>query len=119
MTEKRYRTFAYNDGSGMWGINDDVASYTIAYFDNHIGAEHLCELLNALHEENQKLLTLNNMKKGALVEAVKDLTDENEQLKQIISNYEKAIDKVFDNIVFADKNAIQSLKKQLKMELQE
>ena len=26
------------------------------------------DLLNALHEENQKLLTLSNMKKGALVE---------------------------------------------------
>ena len=49
----------------------------------------------------------------------KHLKNENEQLKQTISNYEKTIDKVFNNIVFADKNAIQSLKKQLKEELKE
>lgn len=41
----------------------------------------------------------------------------NMNLEKTISSYEETIDKVFDNIVFADKNAIQSLKKQLKKEL--
>ena len=49
------------------------------------------ELLNMLHEENQKLLTLSNMKKGALVEAVKELTEENEQLKEIIVSQRNTI----------------------------
>lgn len=53
-------------------------------YDNEklIGMKDIVEVMNILHEENQKLFTLSNMKKGALVEAIKDLTDENEQLKK-------------------------------------
>ena len=47
-----------------------------------IEIERVVDLLNKLNKENQKLLTLINMKKGALVGAIKDLTKENEQLKQ-------------------------------------
>ena len=42
---------------------------------------HIVKLLNELHDENQKLLTLSNIQKRALVEAIKDLTKENEKLK--------------------------------------
>ena len=41
----------------------------------------IVKLLNELHDENQKLLTLSNIQKKALVEAIKDLTKENEKLK--------------------------------------
>lgn len=42
---------------------------------------HILKLLNELYEENQKLLTLSNIQKRALVGAIKDLTKENEELK--------------------------------------
>ena len=41
----------------------------------------IVKLLNELYDENQKLLTLSNIQKKALVEAIKDLTKENEKLK--------------------------------------
>jgi hypothetical protein len=55
MTEnKRFRVFKYPDCK-EYGVSDDIAEYTLARFDNHFEAEGLCELLNELHEENQKL----------------------------------------------------------------
>lgn len=42
---------------------------------------HIVKLLNELYDENQKLLTLSNIQKKALVGAIKDLTKENEELK--------------------------------------
>lgn len=41
----------------------------------------IVKLLNELHDENQKLLTLNNIQKRALIGTIKDLTKENEELK--------------------------------------
>ena len=75
MTEKR---FTLNRVGRERIIDGIVDNETDELLDNQMD---FCERLNALHEENQKLLTLSNMKKGALVEAVKDLTKENEQLK--------------------------------------
>ena len=42
---------------------------------------HIVKLLNELYDENQKLLTLSNIQKGALVKTIEDLTKENEELK--------------------------------------
>ena len=72
MTENKRFELAYEKGN-WWAVRDG---------DITLWKEEVISLLNVLHEENQKLLTLSNMKKGALVEAVKDLTKENEQLKQ-------------------------------------
>lgn len=72
MTENKRFKLAYEKGN-WWAVRDG---------DITLWKEEVISLLNVLHEENQKLLTLSNMKKGALVEAVKDLTKENEQLKQ-------------------------------------
>lgn len=71
MTENKRFKLAYEKGN-WWAVRDG---------DITLWKEEVISLLNVLHEENQKLLTLSNMKKGALVEAVKDLTKENEQLK--------------------------------------
>ena len=74
MTENKRFELAYEKGN-WWAVRDG---------DITLWKEEVISLLNVLHEENQKLLTLSNMKKGALVEAVKDLTKENEQLKHRI-----------------------------------
>lgn len=74
MTETKRFEFAYEKGN-LWAVRDG---------DITLSKEEVIYLLNVLHEENQKLLTLSNMKKGALVEAIKDLTKENEQLKHHI-----------------------------------
>ena len=49
--------------------------------ENLIRVKDIVKLMNALHEENQKLLTLSNIQKRALVKTIKDLTKENEELK--------------------------------------
>ena len=49
--------------------------------ENLIRVKDIVKLMNALHEENQKLLTLRNIQKKALVKTIKDLTKENEELK--------------------------------------
>ena len=49
--------------------------------ENLIRVKDIVKLMNALHEENQKLLTLSNIQKGALVKTIEDLTKENEELK--------------------------------------
>ena len=50
MTEnKRFRVFKFYDGSNMYGVSDDLAQYTVAFFDNNIDAKGLCELLNELN----------------------------------------------------------------------
>ena len=49
--------------------------------ENIIRVKDIVKLMNALHEENQKLLTLSNIQKRALVKTIKDLTKENEELK--------------------------------------
>lgn len=72
MTENKRFELAYEKGN-WWAVRDG---------DITLWKEEVIHLLNELYEENEKLLTLSNMKKGALVEAVKDLTKENEQLKQ-------------------------------------
>ena len=74
MTENKRFELAYEKGN-WWAVRDG---------DITLWKEEVISLLNVLHEENQKLLTLSNMKKEALVEAVKDLTKENEQLKHRI-----------------------------------
>lgn len=52
-------------------------------YDNEklIRVKDIVKLMNALNEENQKLLTLSNIQKRALVKTIKDLTKENEELK--------------------------------------
>ena len=56
---------------------------TNAIVDNGIPCtqRYIVKLLNELYDENQKLLTLSNIQKKALVGAIKDLTKENEELK--------------------------------------
>ena len=49
--------------------------------ENLIRVKDIVKLMNALHEENQKLLTLSNIQKEALVKTIEDLTKENEELK--------------------------------------
>ena len=66
MTEKRF----IMEGTGFVYDNEKL-----------IRVKDIVKLMNALHEENQKLLTLNNIQKRALVKAIKDLTKENEELK--------------------------------------
>lgn len=74
MTEKRF-TLSERD---LNEINN-----TNAIVDNGIPCtqRYIVKLLNELHDENQKLLTLNNIQKKALVKTIKDLTKENEELK--------------------------------------
>lgn len=81
MTENKRFELAYEKGN-WWAVRDG---------DITLWKEEVISLLNVLHEENQKLLTLSNMKKGALVEAVKDLTKENEQLKHRIEELRKEL----------------------------
>ena len=81
MTENKRFKLAYEKGN-WWAVRDG---------DITLWKEEVISLLNVLHEENQKLLTLSNMKKGALVEAVKDLTKENEQLKHRIEELRKEL----------------------------
>ena len=81
MTETKRFELAYEKGN-WWAVRDG---------DITLWKEEVIHLLNELHEENQKLLTLSNMKKGALVEAVKDLTKENEQLKYRIEELRKEL----------------------------
>lgn len=61
-----------NEINNSNAIADDGIPYT---------QRQIVKLLNELHDENQKLLTLSNIQKKALVEAIKDLTKENEKLK--------------------------------------
>lgn len=74
MTEKRF-TLSERD---LNEINN-----TNAIVDNGIPCtqRYIVKLLNELHDENQKLLTLSNIQKKALVKTIKDLTKENEELK--------------------------------------
>lgn len=74
-------------------------------YDNEklIGMKDIVEVMNILHEENKKLFTVSNMKKRVLVEAIKDLTEENEQLQNQIDEleddnekYSKSLDKLED-----------------------
>ena len=81
MTETKRFELAYEKGN-WWAVRDG---------DITLWKEEVIHLLNELHEENEKLLTLSNMKKGALVEAVKDLTKENEQLKYHIEKLRKEL----------------------------
>lgn len=81
MTQNKRFELAYEKGN-WWAVRDG---------DITLWKEEVISLLNVLHEENQKLLTLSNMKKGALVEAVKDLTKENEQLKHRIEELRKEL----------------------------
>jgi len=78
MTEKRYSRMTNHYGTSR--------TYCTGIYDNKNNRElqnsnQVIMELNALNEENQKLLTLSNMKKGALVEAVKQLEEENRQMK--------------------------------------
>ncbi len=63
--------------------------WTVRDRDTTLRKEEVIHLLNVLYEENQKLLTLSNMKKAALIEAIKDLTEKNEQLKYHIEKLRK------------------------------
>ena len=81
MTKNKRFELAYEKGN-WWAVRDG---------DITLWKEEVIHLLNELHEENEKLLTLSNMKKGALVEAVKDLTKENEQLKYHIEKLRKEL----------------------------
>lgn len=74
MTEKRF-TLSERD---LNEINN-----TNAIVDNGIPCtqRHIVKLLNELYDENQKLLTLSNIQKKALVKTIKDLTKENEELE--------------------------------------
>lgn len=87
MTEnKRYRVFKYIDCE-KYGVSDDVAEYTLARFDNHFEAEGLCDLLNELAEENEQLKQAISDWKGSydeLYQDIKILEKENEQLKSFI-----------------------------------
>ena len=81
MTENKRFKLAYEKGN-WWAVRDG---------DITLWKEEVIHLLNELYEENQKLLTLTNMKKGALVEAIKELTKENEQLKYHIEKLRKEL----------------------------
>ena len=101
MTEnKRYRVFKYHDCE-EYGVSDDVAEYTLARFDNHFEAEGLCELLNELHEENRELQRhLDVMRSGALTDdkRIKELYNENEQLKRQMKKLESQLYCPYDSI---------------------
>ena len=69
MTEnKRFRIFKYLDCK-EYGVSDDIAEYTLARFDNHFEAEELCEVLNELNDENQRLKRDNETLKVYLEQA--------------------------------------------------
>ena len=74
MTEKRF-TLSERD------LNEINNSNAIADDGIPCTQRHIVKLLNELYDENQKLLTLSNIQKKALVGAIKDLTKENEELK--------------------------------------
>lgn len=101
MTEKRFE-LAYEKGN-WWAVRDG---------DITLWKEEVVSLLNVLYEENQKLLTLSNMKKGALVEAVKDLTKENEQLKHRIEELRKELSNCEEDYNMQDME-IKALRKEL------
>lgn len=98
---KRFK-LAYEKGN-WWAVRDG---------DITLWKEEVISLLNVLHEENQKLLTLSNMKKGALVEAVKDLTKENEQLKYRIEELRKELSNCEEDYNMQDME-IKALRKEL------
>lgn len=102
MTETKRFELAYEKGN-WWAVRDG---------DITLWKEEVIHLLNELHEENQKLLTLSNMKKGALVEAVKDLTKENEQLKYRIEELRKELSNCEEDYNMQDME-IKALRKEL------
>ena len=102
MTETKRFELAYEKGN-WWAVRDG---------DITLWKEEVVSLLNVFHEENQKLLTLSNMKKGALVEAVKDLTKENEQLKHRIEELRKELSNCEEDYNMQDME-IKALRKEL------
>ena len=52
MTAKRFRVIKVDD---MYGVSDDLAEYTFAWDKSKLIMDNLCDLLNALHEENQHI----------------------------------------------------------------
>lgn len=102
MTKNKRFELAYEKGN-WWAVRDG---------DITLWKEEVISLLNVLHEENQKLLTLSNMKKGALVEAVKDLTKENEQLKHRIEELRKELSNCEEDYNMQDME-IKALRKEL------
>lgn len=102
MTENKRFKLAYEKGN-WWAVRDR---------DITLRKEEVIYLLNVLYEENQKLLTLSNMKKGALVEAVKDLTKENEQLKHRIEELRKELSNCEEDYNMQDME-IKALRKEL------
>ena len=99
MTENKRFELAYEKGN-WWAVRDG---------DITLWKEEVIHLLNELHEENQKLLTLSNMKKGALVEAIKDLTKENEELKQRNDRQAKQLDRLYSLIEEKDWTALSDI----------
>ena len=105
MTEKRYYKKDYDELYYIFDsktLSEKEFEEKVEYdgydvFADSLTSKEVVDLLNELHEENQKLLTLSNMKKGALVEAVKDLIKENEQLKQQLADIDKLIDDLGHN----------------------
>ena len=102
MTENKRFKCVYKKGN-YWTVRDR---------DTTLRKEEVIHLLNVLYEENQKLLTLTNMKKGALVEAIKDLTKENEQLKHRIEELRKELSNCEEDYNMQDME-IKALRKEL------
>lgn len=92
MTENKRFELAYEKDNG-WAVRDR---------DITLRKEEVIHLLNGIYEDNQKLLTLSNMKKGALVEAVKDLTKENEQLKYHIEKLRKELNNCEEDYILEE-----------------
>ena len=56
MTKKRFRVFKIDE---MYGVSDDKAEYTVAWDNSKLIMDNLCDLLNELNDENERLLKAN------------------------------------------------------------
>ena len=82
MTVKRFRVIKVDD---MYGVSDDLAEYTVAWDKSKLIMDNLCDLLNELHKENQALKSDRaRYEEECRLDVFKELTEENEQLKNNI-----------------------------------
>lgn len=81
MTDKRF-TYMIDRVFDLWGVYDNKEK--VICLVRNTDAKDLCDLLNALHEENKKLKQVNEMLQMDFAMTERNLIEENGQLKKEI-----------------------------------
>lgn len=108
MTEKRFISRSDYD---WWFVKDTTGKFRGKY-DDWMGEEEMVDCLNALHEENRELQRhLDVMRSGALTDdkRIKELYNENEQLKQRNDRQYNQLKQLWELIEDEDYNTLRSM----------